>query len=268
MKPSIGTKLLLATAAAVAFLSAAILPTAGALTLVNLATQTQGVLPASQGGAGTVSGILRANGSGTVAAVTIGSGLTYSSGTLSASGGGGSPGGASGTVQYNNAGAFGGITGSSVSGGQLTLGDVFSLAMNGNTWAWQDNGSSTLVLSTNGTGNHKFGVDRFNLATHVPAAGGYGWTPGSDITVGMDTQLSRTAAKVVEVNSGTAGAYPGTALVLGAQTFAQLPTCGSTTKGARATVTDATATTFLTAIAGSGSNVVPAFCDGTSWKIG
>lgn len=42
--------------------------------------------------------------------ITIGSGLTYTHGThtLSASGGGGSPGGADTNIQYNNSGAFGG----------------------------------------------------------------------------------------------------------------------------------------------------------------
>lgn len=52
----------------------------------NASNITSGVLGANQGGAGTVNGILQANGSGVVSAVTIGSGLTYSSGTLSSSG--------------------------------------------------------------------------------------------------------------------------------------------------------------------------------------
>jgi hypothetical protein len=83
-----------------------------------------------------------------------------------------------------------------------------------------------------------------------------------------DLGLARTAAKVVEVNGGTAGTYTGTALVLGPQTVAQLPTCNSTSKGARATATDATSTTFLAALTGSGANIVPAFCNGTNWLIG
>lgn len=49
---------------------------------------------------------------------------------------------------------------------------------------------------------------------------------------------------------------------------ASLPTCDSSGKGARATVTDANATTFLSTVAGSGANNVPVFCDGTNWKIG
>lgn len=54
---------------------------------VNLANDVTGIVGSSNGGAGSVSGILQANGSGTVSAVTVGSGLTFSSGTLSSSGG-------------------------------------------------------------------------------------------------------------------------------------------------------------------------------------
>lgn len=48
-------------------------------------------------------------------------------------------------------------------------------------------------------------------------------------------------------------------------TVAQLPT-GSA--GMRAFVTDATATTFASAVAGGGANGVPVFHDGTNWRIG
>ena len=50
---------------------------------------TSGVLAEDRGGAGAASGILQANGSGTVSAITVGSGLSFSGGTLSATGGGG-----------------------------------------------------------------------------------------------------------------------------------------------------------------------------------
>jgi hypothetical protein len=49
-------------------------------------------------------------GEGSWAPVTIGSGLSFSSGTLSSSGGGGTPGGSTTQLQYNNAGAFGGTS--------------------------------------------------------------------------------------------------------------------------------------------------------------
>ena len=49
-------------------------------------------------------------------------------------------------------------------------------------------------------------------------------------------------------------------------TVATLPTVG--TKGQRAFVSDANATTFQTIVAGGGANNVPVFDDGTNWRIG
>lgn len=49
---------------------------------------------------------------------------------------------------------------------------------------------------------------------------------------------------------------------------AALPTANAKYKGLRALVTDATATTFLSTVAGTGANIVPVVCDGTNWKIG
>ena len=38
--------------------------------------------------------------------------------------------------------------------------------------------------------------------------------------------------------------------------------------GSRSFVSDASATTFASIVAGSGSNKVPVYCDGTNWRIG
>ncbi len=51
-------------------------------------------------------------------------------------------------------------------------------------------------------------------------------------------------------------------------TVAMLPTCTSPTNGTRASVTDATATTFFSVVAGGGGNTVPVFCDGSNWRVG
>jgi len=49
---------------------------------------------------------------------------------------------------------------------------------------------------------------------------------------------------------------------------ASLPSAATAGAGARATVTDATSTTFNASVAGGGSNIVPVFSDGTNWKVG
>lgn len=49
-------------------------------------------------------------------------------------------------------------------------------------------------------------------------------------------------------------------------TVATLP--ATATAGARAYVTDATATTFASVVAGGGTNKVPVYGDGTNWRIG
>jgi len=54
----------------------------------------------------------------------------------------------------------------------------------------------------------------------------------------------------------------------GATTVAKLPSAAASGIGARSTVTDATATTFHSTVAGGGANTVPVFSDGTNWLIG
>lgn len=59
------------------------------------------------------------------------------------------------------------------------------------------------------------------------------------------------------------GGFPTT----GVFTVATLPSA-SGNQSVRAMVTDATVTTFASVVVGGGSNIVPVFCDGTSWRIG
>jgi hypothetical protein len=51
-------------------------------------------------------------------------------------------------------------------------------------------------------------------------------------------------------------------------TVAQLPSVAVAGEGAVAFVTDATATTFASVVAGGGANNVPVYCDGSNWRIG
>jgi hypothetical protein len=56
--------------------------------------------------------------------------------------------------------------------------------------------------------------------------------------------------------------------VTGATTVSGLPAAATAGAGARAFVTDATLTVFLSTVAGGGANKVPVVSDGTNWLIG
>jgi hypothetical protein len=62
--------------------------------------------------------------------------------------------------------------------------------------------------------------------------------------------------------------YRGNSRTLGSGTVAQLPAASAALTGVRGLVTDANATTFLSTVAGGGSNKVPVTCNGTQWIIG
>lgn len=51
-------------------------------------------------------------------------------------------------------------------------------------------------------------------------------------------------------------------------TVSTLPTASVAGVGARAFVSDATATTFASTVVGGGANKVPVYSDGINWKIG
>lgn len=102
---------------------------------------------------------------------------------------------------------------------------------------------------------------------------------GADAT--QDTGLARNAAGVVEVNNGTVGTFSdikvrnvlaaggnGSYVQTPSMKVTNLPSAATAGAGARAFVTDATATTFLSTVAGGGSNKVPVVSDGTNWLIG
>jgi hypothetical protein len=57
-------------------------------------------------------------------------------------------------------------------------------------------------------------------------------------------------------------------LAASATTVALLPSAATVGAGARNFVTDATATTFHSTVAGGGANKVPVVSDGTNWLIG
>jgi hypothetical protein len=129
-------------------------------------------------------------------------------------------------------------------------------------------GASALGALTSGANN-----------TAVGMQAGDSLTTGSNNTViGYDADVS-AAGVSDEVTIGNASVtsfrIPGLTLTFsvkyfnhGTLTVATLPTAATAGVGARAFVTDASATTFASVVAGGGLNKVPVYSDGTDWRIG
>lgn len=114
-------------------------------------------------------------------------------------------------------------------------------AMPGATyWFWNQ---STLALTVNSNGN--------NFITTV--------YPGQVVMVICNATSGGGAAQWTPVKIVT-DITPGT--------VAALPAAVAALTGVRSMVTDANATTFMSAVAGGGANKVPVICDGAAWKIG
>jgi hypothetical protein len=97
---------------------------------------------------------------------------------------------------------------------------------------------------------------------------------------GLIQGLQAVAQALYRINQTLGNSYvslAGNNTFTGSNTFSQ-PIIGATytvatlpsasTKGQRAFVSDANATTFDSIVAGSGTNYVPVFADGTNWRIG
>lgn len=161
--------------------------------------------------------------------VSIGSGLQLSAGTLSSTVSATSPGGSSGELQYNNAGAFGGAAGLSWNSSRLQLGGVTlaypAIKRNGTgidirladdsayapITSAQLNPGTAADVSIGGSA----GADMFHAWVSSNAGvlglrsnGLYGLTNSATNAGGaVDIALGRNAAGVAEINNGSAGAY-------------------------------------------------------------
>ena len=128
--------------------------------------------------------------SGRVGYITLGSGLSLSAGVLSASGGSGSPGGTNTQVQYNNSGAFAGISGATTDGTTMTLTTPAINNIKGNyTSTVSSSGTLTLVNSSNYTQNIS-GTSPHTIVT--PDA--------TTMTAGMGYYITNNSTGVLTVN--------------------------------------------------------------------
>jgi hypothetical protein len=107
--------------------------------------------------------------------------------------------------------------------------------------------ASTLVSTAIATGGGTTAIQTPAATATLDTSGNFSTPGGASFGVGTSTPAGLTL-------------FPG---LVGA-----LPTCNSGAEGQRRSVTDATATTFFSVVAGGGSNHVPVYCTGSAWVIG
>jgi hypothetical protein len=158
--------------------------TATNLTGLPLTTGVTGLLPVANGGTGTATPSIVA---GTNVTVTG----TWPNQTIAASGGGGgTPGGSTTQVQYNNAGAFGGITGATTDGTSLTLvAPILGTPASGTV----TNLTGTASININGT-----------VGATTPSTGAFTAVTSSGVTNSFG---SATNSNVANLFSGTKTGY-------------------------------------------------------------
>ena len=151
---------------------------------------------------------------------------------------------------------------------------VFVIGRTVTVSGWTDgrvNGTYTVVA--NGAGP----AHRVTVTNPVTGSGGPSGATITQYAVGgnITTTETITGGRLVTNGNATVG---GQLLVSGialadllrtaSVTVATLPTAVAGLAGARAFVSDATATTFASIVAGGSTNAVPVYCDGTNWRIG
>jgi len=216
--------------------------TASNLTGLPLSTGVTGTLPVANGGTGTATPSIVA---GTNVTVTG----TWPNQTIAASGGGGgTPGGSTTQVQYNNAGAFGGITGATTNGTALTLvapvlGTPASATLTNATGLPLSTGvTGTLPVANGGTGQTSYTDGQLLIGNST----GNTLTKAT-LTAGTNVTITNAAGAITIAASGGGGGSPG-----GSTTQVQYNNAGAF-DGISGVTTDGTRMTASTTIGVGGA---------------
>ena len=211
-------------------------PASGTLTNATglpLSTGVTGTLPVANGGTGTTTPSIVA---GTNVTVTG----TWPNQTIAASGGGGgSPGGSTTQVQYNNAGAFGGISGVTTDGTRMTASTT--IGVGGATPS--TSGSGVTFPATQSDSTNANTLDDYEEGTWTPTQGSNLTVVGAFSSNGVYTKIGRsivvigrvkgdTSVAVATANAVMAGGLPFTPLIsIGYSTGIALTAVGANFSG-------------------------------------
>lgn len=133
--------------------------------------------------------------------------------------------------------------------------------------------TNVAVIGTNKLGTGTARAMFLASGNYLYFGGGWAGSAASGAQWQIDTSGHFSAVSSNSYDIGVAGSLPryvraGSALVSPSTVVASLPSAATAGAGARSFVTDATATTFLSTVAGGGANKVPVVSDGTNWLIG
>jgi len=166
-------------------------------------------------------------------------------------------------------------------GDVIKVGSAFGIGFTGNTYSLLATNYPGFQVGAQGTGRltilgstdnpivltPQFNVSEQRNGTNAQTFRVYNTFTDASNYERLSTTWSSNVCYTKPENAGTGSArlyVP----VTGSTTVAGLPAASTAGAGARAFVTDANATTFLSTVAGGGSNKVPVVSDGTNWLIG